>query len=60
MTSFSVLTVGGYIDVKLFVREFRMLLLLRISLHPEKANTYFRKYGLHSFEEEELISKKTH
>ncbi len=54
LVAFSVLTIGGYVDAKLLIREFKMLLLLRMNLHSEKAKTYLRKYGLHSFEEEEL------
>ncbi|MGN0155391.1 MAG: hypothetical protein ACI4A3_13150 [Lachnospiraceae bacterium] len=52
------LLVGGYLDGKLLLREFRMLALLFISRNPEQAMRFSKKYDINTFQSDEAKSKQ--
>lgn len=48
----------GYADIKLIIREFKMIRLLFISMKPEKAIRFAQKHDINTFQSDEINSKE--
>lgn len=57
---FSVLLLlfAGYADVKLIIREFKMLTLVFVSIKPEKAIRFAKKHDINTFQSDEIKSRE--
>ncbi len=57
---FAMLTLvfGGYTAFRLWKREIHMLTLLYISKNPERSSAYIEKHEIHTFQKDEMMSKK--
>ncbi len=57
---FAMLTLvfGGYTAFRLWKREIHMLTLLYISKNPERSSAYIKKHEIHTFQKDEMMSKK--
>lgn len=57
MVTMFILVFGGYATVRLWIREIRMFSLLWISLKPEKAARFSKKFDINTFQNDEEMSR---
>ena len=57
LVAMMVLVFGGYAAIRLWIREIRMFSLLWISLKPEKAAGFLKKFDINTFQNDEANSR---
>ena len=57
LVAMMVLVFGGYAAIRLWIREIRMFSLLWVSLKPEKAAGFFKKFDINTFQNDEANSR---